>query len=185
MHRAHKTTWFTLIILALLGACVADEGDSQIDVDFHTAALQQPDPAAAAEIGNDAIRLYQELTARLDERGVTLEEMQAAVDAGDAERVRELFDYTPEEFEAANERLQVIGGMANEVLEALADSGSESAEPEGLSCKGAFTCGLAAFAIATQWPNYVGLGFLVLASAGCALEYCEWDDGSGPRTKQP
>jgi len=173
-----------LIILALLGACVADEGDSQIDVDFRTAALQQPAPAAAAEVGNDAIRLYQELTARLDERGVTLEEMQAAVDAGDAERVRELFGFTPEEADAALARLQAIGAKADDVLEDL-DTGSDGAETEGLNCKGAYTCQLAAFALASRFPGYGGLGFLVIASVGCALEWCEWRDGSGPRTKQP
>jgi hypothetical protein len=110
--------------------------------------------------------------------------LQAAVDAGDAERVRALFGFTPEEYAEKTARLQRIGAMADDALADL-DAGSDGAETEGLDCKGAFTCSLVAFQIARYWPNYVGLGVLVIASAGCMMEYCEWRDGSGPRTKQP
>ena len=175
----------TIIIVAALASCALEAQPQAVpaqDVESRALAVEQNRPSAE-EIARELVSFYQELVARLDERGVAMEEMQAAVEAGDVERVRELFGFTPEEFDAANERLQVIGAMADDVLEDLADVGSDGAETEGLQCKGAFTCQLAAFAVAANFPNYAGLGFLVIATVGCALEWCEWDDG--PRTKQP
>jgi hypothetical protein len=179
-----QTKLLAVAVAAALGACTLDDERAHVDsVGFEVMGAASGE--AAQDVAREAMRFHEELSARLNERGVTLEQMQAAVHTGDAERVRELFGFTPEELEAANERLQAIGAWADDALEDI-NAGFDDAGTEGLNCKGAFTCSLAAFAIAAQYfPNYVGLGFLVLASAGCAIENCEWDDGSGPRTKKP
>jgi hypothetical protein len=179
-----KTLGFSLsIIIALFGACVADDSAAQIAVSHGTAPLQQPDPTVA-EIEAEVLHLYQELAARLEERGVTPEEMQAAVDAGDAERVRELLGMTREQYDEANARALAVAAMAAESLDAFEDFES-GATPEGLRCDWEILeCGSSFLFAALAQPHW-GLGILAAGSVICSLSKCRWDDGSGPRTKQP
>ena len=179
-----KTSCFSLnIILALFGACVADDSAAQIPVDLGAAPLEQSDPTVA-EVEAEVLRLYQELAARLEERGVTPGEIQAAVDAGDAERVRELFGMTRAEYDEANARALAVAAMAAEFLHAFEDSES-GATPEGLRCDWEILeCGSGFLFAAVSQPHWA-LGILAAGSVICALSDCRWDDGSGPRTKQP
>lgn len=179
------TTHFPLItVIALLGACVADDSSApQTEVEFHTSAIQQPDPISVEEAGREALRLCQALAARLDERGVTLEELQAAVDVGDAQRVRQMFGYTPEEYDEANARALAVAAMVVDSME-VQDPGGAAA-PEGLSCEpGIMECG-APFMLAAWAQPQFGAAFLVFGAAICGISRCSWDDGSGPRPKQP
>ena len=179
-----RTLGFSLsTILVLFGACVADDSAAQIAVALGTATLQQPEPTVA-EVEADVLRLYQELAARMEERGVTPEEMQAAIDAGDAERVRELFGMTREEYDAANARALAVAAMAVESLHAFEDRES-GATPEGLRCDWEILeCGSNFLFAAVTQPHWA-LGILAAGSVICSVSNCRWDDGSGPRTKQP
>jgi hypothetical protein len=163
------------VILALFGACVADDGTVQNAVDSHTSTLQQG--PTASWVGNEAKALYQELAARLDERGVTPEEMQAAVEDGDADGVRELFGMTPEELDVANAR---VLELAAAVRHAAGDTGT--AGPEGLRCRVMMSCAFSVMSLAAVFPGFAA-GILVVGGLACAWESCEWDDGPG--TKQP
>ena len=175
----HISGYFLITILALFGACVADEGAPQIAVDFHSATIQQRDQGdpSVEDVGREALRLYRELAARLDQRGVTPEEMQAAVEAGDEERVRELFGMTPEELDSANAR---VLELAAEVRHASDDTGI--AEPEGLRCRVMMSCAFSVMSLAAVFPEFAA-GILVVGGLACAWEHCEWDDGPG--TKRP
>jgi hypothetical protein len=178
-----KTLGFSLnTMIALLGACVADDGAVPIAVDRGAATLQPPE-TTVAEVGPEVFCLFHELAARLEERGVTPEEMQAAVNAGDAERVRELLGMTREEYAHANARVLAVATMAAGSLDAFDDSES-GATPEGLRCDWEILeCGSSFLFAAVAQPHWA-LGILAAGSVICAVSDCRWDDGSGPRTKQ-
>lgn len=171
-----ETPWFALIsILFLLGACVADDGAAQVAVDSHAATIQQ-DPTVS-DVAAEAVALYHQLAARLDERGVTIEELQAAVDAGDEEAVQELFGFTLEEYDAENARVRQVAAELWHASDSTA-----IAEPEGLRCRPMMGCAFSVMGGAAMFPEFAA-GILVLGGMACAWEGCEWDDG--PRTKQP
>jgi hypothetical protein len=128
----------------------------------------------AERAARDAVELYRELAARLDERGVTIEQMQAAVDAGDAERVRKLFGYTHEEMDAVNARAQAVAFAA---LNAMSTRGN--AHTEGLNCeRGILECGAPYMLFAWTQPQF-GAAILIF---GGAMSRCHWES---PRRKQP
>ena len=125
----------------------------------------------------DAVELYLELAARLDERGVTVGQMQAAVDAGDAERVRELFGYTHEEMDAVNARARAVAFAA---LQAASVQGD--AHTEELNCeRGLVECAAPYMFIAYSQPH-IGAAVLIFGGAVCAMSRCRWER---PRRKQP
>ena len=110
--------------------------------------------------------LYYELRDRLDERGVTPEEMQAAVNAGDAERVRELFGYTPEEFAEKNARAVAL---AEQVHRSGPD---DTFVPEGAGCGwGMVDCGMGFLGWAWAFPGYA-IGIFVGETVYCGLRNC-------------
>lgn len=169
----------TIIAFAVLASC-ALEAPSQ-DVETRALAIQENAPNAE-EVAGELIGLYQELAAVLEARGVALEEMQAAVEAGDAERVRELFGFAPEEFEAANERVAALAAKVQRVL--LENPEAGAVHPEGLECQGTFACGVGVVSLAAYFPQYAA-AILIAGGLGCAWETCHWKDGSGPRSRQP
>ena len=173
MRNSSRFPWITVV--ALLGACAAAEGDPQLD--FATATIQQE--PAVSDVAAEAVALYQELAARLDARSVTIEEMQAAVDAGDEEAVREMFGMTPEEYDEANARALAVAANV------IASDETIEAHPEGLSCEwGIMECGAPFMLFAWTQPQF-GAAILVFGAAICGISRCSWDDGSGPRPKQP
>ena len=185
-----NTSWILLSTVSILvGACVADDRDPQSGaraaaVDFHTESIQQSDQIdpAVEEAEREAVRLYQELAARLDERGITPEEMQAAVDAGDEERVRELFGYTPEEYATVNARVLAI---AQEAARNDDDAGGV-AEPDGPKCdRQTVDCGVGFVGLAVARPQ-VAIGIFFLGAIYCAWSHCHWEGSSpGTGTKRP
>lgn len=174
---------FLVVFSAALASCTLDEppttGELRLSLVNANAEAGASDGETPAEAGREFMRLYLEFAARLYEGGVTPEEMQAAVDAGDAVRVRELFGYTAEEFEDANERAQVVSAK----IVAVMDTSEDRGHTEGLECDWEILqCGLGPALYVLSNPA-VGAGVLVVTAIVCTAAQCRWDDG--PRTKQP
>jgi hypothetical protein len=158
--------------VAAFSACALDERAQVGSVELEVTSERDPDEAL-----RELVELYDELTARMDERGVTPEQMQAAVDAGDSERVRALLGYTREEYATANARALA--------LLACIMATRESAAVDGLRCDSEILeCGSTFFFAAWAQPQF-GLGILAAGAVICGIADCRWNDGSGPRTKQP
>lgn len=165
--------WITsFAAVAAFSACALDEPTQVDSVGSEVACERDPDEALRG-----LAELYDQLAARMDARGVTPEQVQAAVEAGDSERVRALLGYTREEYAAANARVR---GLLACVMGAR-----ESAAVDGLRCDWEILeCGAAFFFAAWSQPQF-GLGILAAGAVICGIADCRWDDGSGPRTKQP
>jgi hypothetical protein len=158
---------------AAFGACAPDE-PTQVE----SALSESTRGDDLARVAREVVLLYEELAARMYERGVTPEQVQAAVEAGDAEGVRELFGYTREEYDAATGRLLVLAT-------AVQAAGGGASSLDGLDCEWEILeCG-AGFLLAALGQPHLGLGILVGGAVICSLSDCRWRDGSGPRTKQP
>jgi hypothetical protein len=188
------TSRFSWIAVALLGACVAGDGD-RVEVDSFTAAIQAGEPAGAATLqqpdpdltvaAREAVRLYEELATRLESRGYTTADAMAAFEARDEARARELFGYTNGDYEA-------IGARWTAIAEALEwDAVWSAEEPDGISCnwgKGlecAWGLGLGSLTLRgfnVSWPVVAAA---IAGSVGlCAYNNCRWErSGSGPGTK--
>lgn len=129
--------------VAALGACALDDERAQVSVEVKAAQPMDPD-----HVRREVVQLYEELASRMEARGVTLEQMQAAVDSGDAERVRELFGFTPEEYEAANARALAL---TTRVEQAIGEVEAEA--PDGWDCRGMLSCSFGVMAIAYLQPT--------------------------------
>jgi hypothetical protein len=161
----YNTSRFALMGLALFGACIADGGEP-IEIDFHTAALQQ-DPVVS-DVAAEAVALYQELAARLDARGVTTAELQAAIDAGDEELMRELFGFTDQELEAVHGRLLAVA------VGTAAAPGDRGVSPE-LSCDGTWApCFVGAAWGASQLAAtpWLAIAIYAVSAGACAWQAC-------------
>lgn len=93
------------VAVVFLAACGAED-DIALDLEVGAATVEHApgelDPEdAAAELWE----LYQELASRLEERGVTIEELLAAAEAEDEGTILEMFGWTPEEMAAADARI--------------------------------------------------------------------------------
>ena len=177
------TTHWRFFALITLGACVADS-EPPTEIDFHDATLRQPDQAV---VESESIRLYQDLAARLDERGVTPAELQAAADANDEEAVRELFGFTDEELEAAHARLVALAEGHGDAREDPGASGGPPQHQELWTCRpGLALCSLAAAERASKFPSKIGLAIFVAGELACLSAFCSWDQTDpGPgREKQ-
>jgi hypothetical protein len=158
---------------AVFGACALD-GPTQVDADRSESTRGHD----RGDVAREVVLLYEELAARLYERGVTPEQMQAAVEDGDAERVRELFGYARAEYDARNARLLLLASMAQA-------AGGGAASLDGLECEWEILeCG-AGFLLSALGLPHLGLGILVSGAVICSLSDCRWRDGAGPRTKPP
>jgi hypothetical protein len=107
--------------------------------------------------------------------------LQAAIAAGDAERVRALFGFTTEEFEAANARVLALDARADEALDALRDEPDEAIAPEGWDCRGVLSCGFGVMGIAYLQPQ-LAIGILAVGGAICAWDNCRYE-GASPETR--
>jgi hypothetical protein len=95
----------------------------------------------------------------------TPEEMQAAVDAGDEESVRELFGMTPEEFADVHARLTAAVAKADNVGEM----------PEELECEPTYfpACVIWVGMRAARFPSILGIGIFITGAVNCARVFCK------------
>lgn len=175
--------------VVLFAACSAED-DLALDLEVGAATLEHDISAAAVEHGpgqidpvvaEEAWALYEELAGRLEERGVTLEELQAAVDAEDEEALREMFGYTDAEAEAMQRRLLDLVERAQVERGRGTSPGGGTVEPEGWPrCDTAELGGcitFAGWAISKSGPLTPPtlLGLVVISGAICVSQTCSFD----------
>ena len=175
----HAYTRF--LVVALLGACVAD-GGPPIEAEVQATALKHPDSPEA--VGTEAQRFVREFDAHLERRGVTPDELLIAAMAGDEERVREMLGFTDAEYEAWYARLAEIATTAQAIDEAGASY------PEWWTCgSGLYPCisglGLGLLARgAASVPVILAIGGIYAAS--CVYHHCSFDHTDpGPPVRKP
>lgn len=182
-------------VLLVLGGCALDD---PVPVDQ---APEAPPFAADTTLRSrhhvvgperEALHLYEELAARLDERGVTPAALRAAADAGDEQAVRELFGYTDTEFDRLHARLVAITGSpeSNTTERGGGHGGADLGPPrhvEWLRCKGTWgACFLGAAALAKNVPGKLAIAIYAPGAVACVWQDCKWDGtGPGKWTSQP
>lgn len=176
---------FLVVFSAALGACALEEppttGDLRLSLVNANAEAGVLDGDAPAEAGPQAISLYQEMAARLDERGYTPDELLAAGQAGDEQLVREMLGYTDAEFEAMYERLQAIGTAP----------ASDANYPEGWTCQPEVipcitSLGLAYLVRGGSISVPALLAYGGIHVIGCVYTYCSYDrTDPGPPVVRP
>jgi hypothetical protein len=173
MYATTKTTTVPLLIAALvLAGC---------DMTADPVASTTLDVRGDSGRSQDAVRLYEELSDRLAERGVTPRELQSALDAGDGPALRRMFGYTQREIDALYARLAAIGGGADR---GSGGSGTGTPPPPDFEqppvherffgCKAELAgCMLAAAVTALQGTGIYALAIYAVGSLGCAWYLCE------------
>jgi hypothetical protein len=158
---------------AAIGACALDDERARVEaVETRVTSERSPEEAAL-----ELAALYEELHGRMRERGVTTEQMQAAVGAGDSERVRALLGMTREEYGASNTRVLDLVARARR-----AEEGSEPANPDDWDCRGVLSCAIGVMGIAYSLPH-LAVGILAVGGAVCAWDNCRRE--AEPPRKRP
>lgn len=182
--------------IALIAACDL-EGETTAEADMTTKALglgevASYEPPLPQRLNDEARDLYNELAGRLAARGVTPDEARAAAATGDDEVVRELFGYTPEEFDRQYARLVALGQAVERDLgrsgggprEPVPGEGSPPREQFFKCHPGLVLCSLAAAERASRYPGKVGLAIFAVGGLGCIWVSCSFD-GTGRWTSRP
>lgn len=177
-----STHHYLTTVVCLLGACITDTDAPEIDTTTITTTIQQPS-MTAEEAAREARDLFRGLVARLELRGHTIADAQAAAEAGDEEWVRELFGYTDAEFEAIGRRLAALAQTFEHLPPAENPEGIRCDWGQGAACAFGLLSNSWAFRLSgVSWPLVVGHA---VASVGiCGWANCRWErSGSGPGTQ--
>lgn len=199
------------VALTALGACTLDEPariDSVDFVDFEESASVVVDEQAQGLLGqtaanareqqdavqrlDEALHFVREFSAHLERRGVTPEELVAAGEAGDEQRVRELLGFSDAEYEAWYARFVELMTTAQ-----VQHVDSATGSLEGWTCPQPFWSCLSerGFEILVasvlrgkgtpiSIPVLLALGGV--GAVGCAIAYCHWDrTDPGPPVRRP
>jgi hypothetical protein len=158
---------------AAIGACALDDEHELVD----SLETQVTSERSLEEYARDLAALYEELHGRMRERGVTTEQMQEAVGAGDSERVRALLGMTREEYGAANTCVLELVARARR-----AEEGSGPASPDDWDCRGVLSCAIGVMGIAYSLPH-LAAGILAIGGAVCAWDNCRRE--AEPPRKRP
>lgn len=184
---------FTAVIAAV-AACALEDERAQVDsvgFEIQSAAGNAP----ARDVAREAVLLVEEVAARLQERGYTPEELFAAGQAGDEQRVREMLGYTDAELAAIGARMTAIFTEMDTVEHdgSWLEPEDSVADPDGLKCDwgravectyAMFGSGLGIYFSKAGWP--ITIAYVVGGAGICGYNNCRWErDGSGtsPGTK--
>jgi hypothetical protein len=170
---------FAVAVAAAVGACALEDARAQVE-----SAGSGVQSAGAQDVARAALRLYEELAARLEERGHTPDELLVAGEAGDEQRVRAMLGYSDAEFEAVHTRLVAI-------VTAAACTPADVAYPDGWTCQAELlpcitSIGLAYIVRGASVSVPALLAYGGIHVAGCVYAFCSFDrTDPGPPVGRP
>lgn len=176
-----RTALCAAVVAAALGGCALADERAQVD----SVELNLSSDRDQAEVWHELNELYEELVARLADRGYTIADAQAAAAAGDEAQARELFGYTDAQYDAITRR-------ARELATAVRAAPPEAASSTEWGCDWGQAALCFANGILAAWGTRGAgasgpvIGAIIVVEAGlCGWANCyreRRDTGSGPST---